>query len=262
MAYHPFKRPWFASLFVAGVVLALASCGATRSTSLPGAQVILKQATQATVKDASFSFRLGDGSSGTGQLTTNPERTLVMLSNLSSANSSSTNSSTATHPLYRYLPFHQQSDEVSSGSSLYPVLYLVDRTGYYIRPVYPSSPWTQISVQDLVSNDLQRADVLLMPDLLDYSQLHGARVLGGESVGGVPTWRLQGTHPITPALAQALGRPEILSEQVWIRQDTGYPAKMVLSVEGASNLTITYVFTQWNTGAAIGLPSLLSGSGT
>ena len=237
MISHRFTHQWRAAVLVVGALLTLAACGSapgTKSTPLPSADSVLTKAAQAPLKDATFTLSitggLGGGDTGVGLLTTTPKRTQTTLDPTS-----------ATPQLGR----------------------LTDDSGYYFQPPQAADAtgpglWFKTCPSDILAKDPASAFMLLQPDFLASSQAQGAKVLGSETINSAPTWHLRGTRPDTGALARAFTRPETLTEDLWFRQDTAYPVKLVFSFTpttgGASDYTITLVFTAWDTGAAIPAP--------
>ncbi len=119
-------------------------------------------------------------------------------------------------------------------------------------------------------------------DFLDYHQLRHARLIGEEFINGRKTWHLRATltdqltgssAATATAVAKQLHTGSVTgNEDLWILEDSKFPAKISLQVgiteqnpasfTGSSNssgtltvtMTETMVFTTWNTGLTIKLP--------
>ena len=90
-------------------------------------------------------------------------------------------------------------------------------------------------------------------------QLQNPGLVGTETINGVQTYHLRGTvqTPVTPNANQ---RIETTTEDLWVRQDNYYPAKIVAHGGGTNKGTsftvdVTATFTTWNSGVTITPPS-------
>jgi LppX_LprAFG lipoprotein len=90
-------------------------------------------------------------------------------------------------------------------------------------------------------------------------QLQNPGLVGTETINGVQTYHLRGTvqAPVTPGANQKI---ETTTEDLWVRQDNYYPAKIVAHGAGSSQGTsvtvdVTATFTAWNSGITITPPS-------
>jgi hypothetical protein len=91
------------------------------------------------------------------------------------------------------------------------------------------------------------------------TQLQNPGLVGTETINGAQTYHLRGTvqAPVTPGANQSI---ETTTEDLWVRQDNYYPAKIVAHGGGANKGTsftvdVTATFTAWNSGFAITPPS-------
>jgi hypothetical protein len=89
-------------------------------------------------------------------------------------------------------------------------------------------------------------------------QLQNPTLVGTETINGFQTYHLRGTvqAPVTPGANQKI---ETTTEDLWVRQDNYYPAKIVAHGGGSNNGTsvtvdVTATFTAWNSGITITPP--------
>lgn len=166
---------------------------------------------------------------------------------------------------------------------------IIDATDLYLKLAQlpgqpkPKKPWTKIALGNLLSG----TPSLSNGNPLDYSQLHGATYVGEETIAGAKTWHLhaslpsllRGTNAATATVVAGLtqGLHLTMTEDLWLREDTDFPAKIVIDEQSTltsasatpaatpsatptlpgtftTTLTETIMFTAWNTGITIALP--------
>jgi hypothetical protein len=94
-------------------------------------------------------------------------------------------------------------------------------------------------------------------------QMQQPQLVGAETVNGAATYHLRGMLPQpsdSGSGATANASTDTSTEDLWVRQDNFYPAKVAAQVNGTSsgqNVTadITGTFTAWNSGISIALPA-------
>jgi hypothetical protein len=201
---------------------------------LPAASGVLSNAQHALPKDATFTVSLKgenpDPTLGTGQLTTSPMRQET-LSGLDPSQKTG-----------RFTDF--------SGT-------------YYIKSP-GEADWQRKFSDELFGADNVEAMVVFIR-FLDYGQLQAVKVVGAETIGGVPTWHLRGTVPSTGIAAEAANNYHLkfdaATEDLWVRQTDAKPAKLVYffpkdtsSSPVATDFTMTVTFTAWDTGLTLPVP--------
>ena len=110
-------------------------------------------------------------------------------------------------------------------------------------------------------------------DLLNYQKLHNPQSIGEDTINGHKAWHFRATlgnlidggsvAATATAISQQSNTTTTLTEDLWIREDTYFPAQLTLNTKTTlasngvgGNLTTdeTLTFTQWNTGLVINVP--------
>lgn len=110
----------------------------------------------------------------------------------------------------------------------------------YARPVNASGAtsniWTKLSVSD---NSLSYAQILAFDNLSD------TQLVGTETQQGTAVWHIRG---------DIIGKSITSTGDVYIRKDTYYPVKAIITDSGATPATTTLVYKAFNTGISITVP--------
>jgi hypothetical protein len=147
-------------------------------------------------------------------------------------------------------PRESATSTVSSGAATYTGQAIIDPTGYYVKV---NGSWVKVPLGAALGSEV------LDPRL--YLQLQGATLVGTETIDGRPCYHLRGTlpPPTVPGITV-----KSLTGDVWVRQDTSFPAKFVMHEDadvtaGTTTATTTVwtgTFTAWNIGITIPLPTV------
>lgn len=110
----------------------------------------------------------------------------------------------------------------------------------YARPVSASvaasGTWKKLSVSD---NSLNYAQILA------FDNLSNAQLVGEETQQGTAVWHIRG---------DIIGKSITSTGDVYIRKDTYYPVKTVITDSGAAPTITTLTYTAFNTGFSIAIP--------
>jgi hypothetical protein len=207
-------------------VLALSACGvgglgaSATPTATPTAAMILQQAKQAKVTDATFTMTLNGTTSGTaftgtgnGKLTTNPNRSDVTF-NLTAAG--------------LQIAFESITDAATNSTY----------TKYTSPAILATDKWKK-------STSGAGASPVDTSSLTNYGDLSNVTLVGKDTVNGAAVWHLKGSSASTSAPGTA---------DLYIRQDNYYPVKLDVQSTGATSGDFTLVFTAVNSGITISLP--------
>jgi hypothetical protein len=99
-----------------------------------------------------------------------------------------------------------------------------------------STTWTKLSVSD---NSLSYAQILA------FDNLSNTQLIGAETQQGIAVWHIRG---------DIIGKSITSTGDVYIRKDTYYPVKAVITDSGATPATTTLVYKAFNTGISIAVP--------
>ncbi|MBA3825907.1 MAG: hypothetical protein H0X24_18655 [Ktedonobacterales bacterium] len=160
---------------------------------------------------------------------------------------------------------------------------IIDENAVYLKEPFltkdVTKPWLKLDVKGMAGS----TSGLTGSNYLDFSQLQQQQVIGEDIINGKKAWHVHATlgsilASATPgvsatftAIAQNLNANITYSEDIWIFEDSYYPAKISLAESanfasaistatpnptGASSFRIdeTVQFTGWNTGVTIPLP--------
>ena len=214
-----------ASLALFGM-LALSACGvgglgaSATPTATPTAAMILQQAKQVKVTDATFTMTLNGTTSGTtftgtgsGKLTTNPNRSDVTF-NLTAAGVQ--------------IAFENITDAATN-------------TTYtkYTSPAFLASDKWKKSTSGAGGSPIDTSS------LTNYGDLTNVTLVGKDTVNGEAVWHLKGSSAST-----SLGG----TVDFYVRQDNYDPVKLNVQSTGATSGTFTIVFTAVNSGTTISIP--------
>ncbi len=230
------------------------STGST-TTAPPSATMIVQRAEQAPLHDATFTFTLNGSASsttttaattGTGRLTTHPNRTDL------------------TFPAIQFQGITTSAEVIIDASS----------GNYYVKvPALPQ--WLKLNPSAL------GVDVGVV-SITDYSALQNLTFIAAETVNTIPTWHVRGTAQVANAGPGGSGTVT-RTEDLWFRQSDYYPVKITIqdvangSTGGPAStpnptttptatatlaptvaaqvvLNETFTFTQWDSGITIALP--------
>lgn len=146
-----------------------------------------------------------------------------------------------------------------------------DGSDIYTKNGSATKPWTKNS------GILANLPGLSFTDLLDYQKLHNAQFIGEDTINGHKAWHLRAglsdlitgssAAATATAISQQSGAQNSLTEDLWIREDTYFPAQLTLTtktslasagagtaISGTINTDETLTFTAWNTGITITVP--------
>ncbi len=207
--------------------VALAGCGVSLGsvTQLPNANTIINGAKSQTWKDATFTFSVAIASAavtshttGTGVVTTHPQRSDLQATTASSLGN--------------------QTDEVITDGS----------TVYIKTPT--QSKWLKV-----VGNPSSLSGVggVSPTAPVNLGSLQNVSLVGAETIEGYPTWHVRGTTVET-----ASGKSVTSTIDVWVRQDNHYIVQVKShSTEGGTSGTVDteIIFTEWNTDVTITPPA-------
>jgi hypothetical protein len=225
-----FRRHTMAGLPIASLalfgMLALSACGvgglgaSATPTATPTAAMILQQAKQAKVTDATFTMTLNGTTSGTtftgtgsGKLTTNPSRSDITF-NLTAAG--------------LQIAFEMITDDATNTTY----------TKYTSPAILASDKWTK-AASGAGGSPVDTSS------FTNYGDLANVTLVGKDTVNGEAVWHLKGSS----SSASTPG-----SGDLYIRQDNYYPVKFDIQSTGATSGDITLVFTAVNSGTTISLP--------
>lgn len=254
---------------ICACVLTLAACAGSGSgggsstgstTAPPAATTIVQRAEQAPLKDATFTFTLNGSASsttttaattGTGRLTTHPNRTDL------------------TFPAIQVQGITTSAEVIIDASS----------GNYYVKvPALPQ--WLKLNPSAL------GVDVGVV-SITDYSALQNLTFIAAETVNTIPTWHVRGTAQVANAGSGGSGTVT-RTEDLWFRQSDYYPVKIAIqdvasgttggptgtpsptttatatpapTVAAQAALNETFTFTQWDSGITIALPATGAASG-
>lgn len=209
-----------------GSVLALGACGTGTNiggatpTETPNVTTILQHAQTAKYKDAAFTMSMNGSASGetvtdnvSGEETTSPKRLHLSISLTTSVQTVS----------YTII------DDIATNTS-YTQTNL---------PGVDATTWTKESLGSGL------ASVTDPTQLVDFSELTGAKLAGTTTKNGVAVWHITGseTNAGTTGTVDA-----------YIRQSDNLPAEVDFKTSGATATALTLSFTQYNTGLIISLP--------
>ncbi|HEX5157810.1 MAG TPA: hypothetical protein VFW17_11390 [Ktedonobacterales bacterium] len=99
-----------------------------------------------------------------------------------------------------------------------------------------SDTWTKLSVSD---NSLSYAQILA------FDNLSNTQLIGAETQQGIAVWHIRG---------DIIGKSITSTGDVYIRKDTYYPVKAVITDSGATPATTTLMYKAFNTGISITVP--------
>ena len=202
----------------------LAGCSGTAGSTTPTAQAIINAAKSQTWKDATFKFTINvtssdatGNSTGTGTVTTNPQRSDIHATTSSSLGN--------------------QTDEV-----------ITDGTTAYVKTP-TQSKWLKVTG---TPSSLSGVGGVSPTSPVNFGSLQNVTFVGAETVEGFNTWHVKGTTAQTVS-----GKTVTSNVDVWVRQDNNYIVQVKShSVEsGATGAVDTMItFTKWNTGVTITPP--------
>ncbi len=89
---------------------------------------------------------------------------------------------------------------------------------------------------------------------LIYQQLSSATLVGKEQVSGITTWHIRGT--LTAPDIYNANETDSAVIDIYLRQDTYLPVKLVAHVTGSTPQDDTLIYTAFNTGVTINLPTV------
>lgn len=265
-------------LVIATLVLAACSTGtglATPGTGTPGtgtavtgtagtttqqqqqAMSILQHAQNAGLRDATFTLTItGNGSlttgatssgsatpftaAGKGKLTTSPKQVQIAFDSLAIAGLAT------------------PADVISTNQKIYVKIPELGK-------------WISL-------DSSQAVGLNTINDVLGYALLQNAQLLGTENVNGVQAYHLRSSAPLATTETNDASGTATHTTDLWLRQDTYFPLKMVTHVTaqgngslsntggtpqagngtpvaGSTTLDQTIIFTAWNTGVTISPPS-------
>jgi LppX_LprAFG lipoprotein len=137
---------------------------------------------------------------------------------------------------------------VGTASKVLPYHAIVDGNVIYIQA---DNKWLKYTVGN--DNAEFNYDFLALVE-----QLRNPSLVGTETINGAQTYHLRGTveTPVTPGANQSI---ETTTEDLWVRQDNYYPAKILAHGGGSSKgvsirVDATATFTAWNSGFTITPP--------
>jgi hypothetical protein len=207
-------------------MLALSACsvgglGASATpTATPTAAMILQQAKQVKVTDATVTLTLNGTTSGTaftgsgsGKLTTNPNRTDITF-NLTAAG--------------LQIAFETITDAATNTTY----------TKYTSPAILASDKWKK-------STSGAGGSPVDTSSFTNYGDLTNVTLVGKDTVNGEAVWHLKGSSSSTSTPGSA---------DLYLRQDNYYPVKFDIQSTGATSGDITLVFTAVNSGITISLP--------
>lgn len=225
VAFAP-RRVLLTSLMTLGLLI-LAACGSVSTKPLTAAQIVQNSQKPSTLKDATFDLSLNitaAGSSlifaGTGRFTRTPNRSDITLAGT-------------------FLGQSITFEVITDGNNSY-------------TKQSPSTKWVKTTGANSTSG------LGIDPSsFTNFGNLQNPTLVGVETVNGYQAYHLKGTiSPGTPT--PGLG-PSTTQEDYWVRKDTFYPLKVVVSStstdsSGTTSTTFTLTFKTWNTGIKINLP--------
>jgi hypothetical protein len=218
----------FIAACLAVSVLATAACGATSIKPLTATDVVQKAQTS-SLKDTAFDLKLDVVASGvtisftgTGKLTQSPERSEINLHG-------------------SFLGQSIQVDDITAG-------------GFDYTKTTPSKTTKYVKTASGTGSSLGVGG----GTITSFGNLHSPTLVGIETVNGHQVYHLRGTLVApTPAATSSTDTPT--TEDLWVRTDNFYPAKVMISststsAGATSTATATITFTSWNTGLTITIP--------
>lgn len=251
----------FATALVSLALLALAACGAPSTTtlaqtSLPDAATILQKAEAQTYKDVTFNMTIvvtvsgkTINATGTGEYTKTPLRTETSVTTPVTVNGKS----------YQKV-VEQITDKTTNAlftKTTSTPAGLAGATGKWVKTTLSKATGTNAPID--------------VATLIDFSNFQGAKMIGADTIDGVSVWHLQSTDttssttsstPATGASANATATAKAAATatsaataDLYVRQDTGFPAKETVQVpSGATPTDLTLSFTKFNSDLTIALP--------
>jgi hypothetical protein len=249
---HRPRRHWLA--LIAGIVgllalLALAGCGVPligagptpTPTPPPDPATLLQQASTADWRDVTFTLafngtELGQtvNATGGGKATKNPQRVEVNLT----------------------LPFTLAG--TTAQITIDEIVDFPTSTAYSRIGGIPGVPnpgqWTKSPISAASST----GSPIDPTTITDFTKTQNAKLIGAETLNGVAVWHIQGTETDAASGTSA-------TTDIYIRQDNHYPLKVTVhstttstpgTTAGAGTSDITILFTQYNSGVTITLPTV------
>lgn len=132
------------------------------------------------------------------------------------------------------------SSAVASGSKFEEIGDITGRV-LYVKLVSPpsdmSNKWVKVSFSGSSLN---------YAEMFAFDNLSNAQVIGKETLQGIPVWHLQG---------DIIGQRITFMCDVFVRQDTYSPVETLVGKSGDFQGKIVFVYTAFNTGVSIALPS-------
>lgn len=126
-------------------------------------------------------------------------------------------------------------EQVSATSGQQMTIILINNESYVKLPTV--SQWYVLPLHSPLASSVANSS-----SIAQYASLAHVTLVGTETVDGFVCWHLHGNVPTSTSIVM----------DIWVRQDTYFPVKEQIV---ASNLTITYIYTAWNTGVVITAPS-------
>lgn len=221
-------------MFLLGCALLLAACGAnggsaTATKPLTAAE-ILQRSQNSALKDATFDATLGIASSGltinftgTGKLTKSPARSELVLHGT-------------------LLGVTETVDTITDGNTSY-TLTTPGQTTKWVKTTGSGSalPGSGSSITN-------------------YGDLQNPTLIGTETLNGHQVYHLSGKLlDATPTAGSTTSATSATTEELWVRTDNFYPAKVAIngtttSSGATSTVNVVLTFTSWDTGITIALP--------
>jgi hypothetical protein len=278
------SRNWLIGLAgaLAAVIVILIIVLVVVATAPPSATKILQNAKNANLKDATYSITapltINFSTSGTSAPTT---VTLTGTGKLTTAKSTTTPSANDVSVSIPLIGSQNAIEAITVNKNLY--LNLGALASLLGGTPSTAAQWLSVPIGNTSIN------------LLSYSNLKDLKYIGSETINGHSTWHIRGTLSVTgenatPTASSTSTAPisGSATEDLWIRQDNSFPAKMQMTFNvstaglnlpstsgtgtGGTTATpqaisgaMTLLFTAWNSNLDIAAPKNavgFSGSGT